>query len=71
MQPDHDATDQTHHWAALVPELSVTDLDRSLAFYVDLCGFRIRYSRPENGFAYQILTIKPPEYPPPPHERTP
>jgi catechol 2,3-dioxygenase-like lactoylglutathione lyase family enzyme len=39
-------------WAALVPELLVTDLERSIAFYCDLCGFRVRYARPEDGFAY-------------------
>jgi catechol 2,3-dioxygenase-like lactoylglutathione lyase family enzyme len=39
-------------WAALVPELLVNDLHRALAFYCDLCGFRVRYSRPEDGFAY-------------------
>ncbi len=42
-------------WAALVPELLVTGLDRSLAFYADLCGFRIRISRPEDRFAYLTL----------------
>ena len=47
--------DPSDHWAALVPELLVTDLDRSLAFYVDLCGFRIRISRPEDSFAYLAL----------------
>jgi catechol 2,3-dioxygenase-like lactoylglutathione lyase family enzyme len=39
------------HWAALVPELLVTDLARSLAFYRDTCGFRLRFARPEDGFA--------------------
>jgi catechol 2,3-dioxygenase-like lactoylglutathione lyase family enzyme len=41
-----------HHWAALVPELLVRDLHRSLAFYCDGCGFRIRFARPEDGFVY-------------------
>ena len=36
----------------LVPELHCCDLDRSLAFYVDLLGFRILYARPEDRFAY-------------------
>jgi catechol 2,3-dioxygenase-like lactoylglutathione lyase family enzyme len=36
----------------LVPELDVTDLDRSLAFYVALIGFRILYERPEERFAF-------------------
>ncbi|WP_232667768.1 bleomycin resistance protein [Pseudonocardia sp. TRM90224] len=40
---------------ALVPELLVESLDASLAFWRDLCGFDIRYSRPEEGFAYLEL----------------
>jgi catechol 2,3-dioxygenase-like lactoylglutathione lyase family enzyme len=36
----------------LVPELDVTDLERSLAFYTGLCGFEIRYRRREERFAY-------------------
>lgn len=42
-------------WAALVPELLVSDLDRALAFYCDACGFHLRFSRPEDGFAYIAL----------------
>jgi catechol 2,3-dioxygenase-like lactoylglutathione lyase family enzyme len=38
--------------AALVPELDVTDLAASLAFYCDVLGFAVRYDRPEEGFAY-------------------
>ena len=38
--------------AKLVPELVVTDLARSLAFWRDLVGFEILYDRPEEGFAY-------------------
>jgi catechol 2,3-dioxygenase-like lactoylglutathione lyase family enzyme len=41
--------------ARLVPELLCTGLAGSLAFYVDLCGFRIAYDRPEDGFAYLDL----------------
>jgi len=40
---------------ALVPELLVTDLDRSIAFWCDLCGFTISYSRPDERFAYVVL----------------
>jgi catechol 2,3-dioxygenase-like lactoylglutathione lyase family enzyme len=36
----------------LVPELICTDLDRSLAFYIGLLGFRILYARPEDRFAF-------------------
>jgi catechol 2,3-dioxygenase-like lactoylglutathione lyase family enzyme len=38
--------------APLVPELDVTDLDASLAFYVGVLGFSVRYERPEERFAY-------------------
>lgn len=37
---------------ALVPEFAVTDWQASLCFYRDLLGFRCRYQRPEEGFAY-------------------
>jgi catechol 2,3-dioxygenase-like lactoylglutathione lyase family enzyme len=36
----------------LVPELIVADLAASLRFWCGLVGFRIRYDRPEHGFAY-------------------
>jgi catechol 2,3-dioxygenase-like lactoylglutathione lyase family enzyme len=36
---------------ALVPELMVTDLTASLAFWCGPCGFRVLYDRPEEGFA--------------------
>jgi catechol 2,3-dioxygenase-like lactoylglutathione lyase family enzyme len=36
----------------LVPELLVSDVAASLAFYVDVIGFRVQYDRPERGFAY-------------------
>jgi catechol 2,3-dioxygenase-like lactoylglutathione lyase family enzyme len=38
--------------ARLVPELDVADLDRSLAFYVGVAGFRILFGRSEERFAY-------------------
>ena len=38
--------------AALVPDLDVADLDVSLAFYVGVLEFTVRYSRPEEQFAY-------------------
>ncbi|PIF03752.1 MAG: bleomycin resistance family protein [Propionibacterium sp.] len=37
---------------ALVPELAVTDLATSLSFYLAKLGFRIRYQREAEGFAY-------------------
>lgn len=51
-EPDHS---EDEYWAALVPELMVRDLNRSLAFYRDGCGFNLRYARPEDGFAYLQL----------------
>lgn len=36
----------------LVPELLVTDLESSLRFWRDTCGFEVKYSRLEDGFAY-------------------
>ena len=36
----------------LVPELIVSDLSRSLAFYCGVLGFRIEYERPEEHFAF-------------------
>jgi catechol 2,3-dioxygenase-like lactoylglutathione lyase family enzyme len=37
---------------ALVPELDVSDLAASLRFYIDVLGFKVRYERPEERFAY-------------------
>jgi catechol 2,3-dioxygenase-like lactoylglutathione lyase family enzyme len=37
---------------ALVPELSVSDINKSLGFYVDVLGFKIEYQRMENKFAF-------------------
>ena len=39
---------------ALIPELDVTDLERSLAVYLDVFGFRCHASRPAERFAYLI-----------------
>lgn len=39
-------------FAPLVPELDVTNLEQSLAFWCGLLGFRIAYTRPEAKFAY-------------------
>ena len=38
--------------AAIVPELDVSDLRASLAFYTGVCGFAVRHERPEEGFAH-------------------
>ena len=42
-------------WAALVPELSVLDLEKSLKFYTNVLGFEIAFARPEERFAYLQL----------------
>ena len=36
----------------LVPEMIVSDLQRSLAFYCRVLGFQIEYERPEHKFAF-------------------
>ena len=42
-------------WAALVPELLVSDIDESLRFWRDICGFAVLFDRPDEGFAYLDL----------------
>ncbi len=39
----------------IIPELLVSDIDKSLSFYVKVVGFRIEYSRPENHFYFLSL----------------
>jgi catechol 2,3-dioxygenase-like lactoylglutathione lyase family enzyme len=39
----------------LIPELDVSDLGRSLEFYVSLIGFAVLYERQEERFAYLTL----------------
>ncbi len=36
----------------LIPELSVSDIEKSLWFYADVLGFKIEYRRKEAGFAF-------------------
>ncbi len=38
--------------AALVPELIVTDIARSRAFYEEVLGFAVMWERPKEGFVY-------------------
>lgn len=35
----------------LIPELSVTDFEESLKFYIEIIGFKIEYKRDESKFA--------------------
>ena len=39
----------------LVPELSVTNCQRSIDFYTKICGFSIAYQRVDEGFAFLVL----------------
>lgn len=41
--------------ARLVPELLVTDVNSSLHFWRDLCGFSVAFDRLHEGFAYLDL----------------
>ena len=36
----------------LIPELSVTNIDKSLQFYTKTLGFTVEYSRPEDKFYF-------------------
>lgn len=37
---------------SLIPELSVSDIDISKEFYIDILGFKIEYERKEDKFAF-------------------
>ncbi len=40
---------------SLVPELSISDFEKSIEFYTEILGFSIEYQRTEEGFAYLSL----------------
>lgn len=40
--------------SSIVPELLVSDVDASLTFWRDVCGFTVRYHRLDEGFAYLV-----------------
>ncbi|MFN3073690.1 bleomycin resistance protein [Acinetobacter sp. TY2] len=42
-------------WNALVPELIVTDLEKSYYFWVNILGFSVKYQRTEEKFMYLEL----------------
>ena len=42
------------NWNQIIPELSVTNLEKSLKFY-NTAGFKVEYDRPENKFAFISL----------------
>ena len=39
-------------FSSLIPELIVSDVEQSLAFYRDVLGFRVEYQRPEESFVF-------------------
>jgi catechol 2,3-dioxygenase-like lactoylglutathione lyase family enzyme len=39
-------------WASLMPEIMVSDFDRSLAFWTGVLGFAAAYDRPAQKFVY-------------------
>lgn len=41
-------------YPSLIPEFDVSDLARSLDFYVGAIGFEVRYERAEERFAYLV-----------------
>jgi len=41
-------------WAALVPELGVSDIQKSMSFWCGLLGFNVAYDRPAARFAYLV-----------------
>ena len=51
MRPARNAPPKTG-WAKMVTELHVNDLNASLAFWKDIIGFDIAYSRHEEKFVY-------------------
>ena len=40
---------------SLIPELTVSDIAVSKAFYLGVLGFMLEYERPEEGFAFVLL----------------
>ena len=40
---------------SLIPELTVTDLEKTKEFYVDILHFKIEYERPEDRFVFLSL----------------
>ena len=37
---------------SLIPELTVSDIEKTKSFYIDCLGFRLEYERPEDRFAF-------------------
>ncbi|MEG0295093.1 MAG: VOC family protein [Clostridium sp.] len=39
----------------LIPELSVSDIEKSKSFYIDILGFKLEYERKDDKFAFLSL----------------
>ncbi|MGT2832729.1 bleomycin resistance protein [Streptococcus halotolerans] len=39
-------------YSTLIPELIVSDIEKTYVFYVDLLGFQVEYERPEDKFYF-------------------
>ncbi len=44
--------DTKQYWNQMVPELTVTDFNKSLDFYTNILGFKVRFTRENPNFAY-------------------
>ena len=42
----------SEYWNVMVPELTVTNFQKSLVFYTQILGFKVRYRRENPEFAY-------------------
>ena len=40
---------------SLIPELTVSDIEKTKDFYLNTLGFKMEYERPEDGFAFLSL----------------
>ncbi len=43
------------HFNSLIPELNVSDFEKSFAFYTQILGFHVEYRRDEDKFAFLSL----------------
>lgn len=52
---DRDVKEKHMKFNSLIPELTVTDIERTKDFYLNILGFKIEYERPENKFIFVSL----------------
>ena len=43
------------HFNSLIPELTVSDIEKTKAFYMNVLGFDIAYERKEDDFVFLVL----------------